>query len=419
MQPYPPDPAHQGDQQPYYLPSYPPPYAYGYPPRPDQQPSGLQPRGRRVRIAVAGIAALAAVCATAGFFVGRATVVQGSGTVAASAQSPQSGSGLPGGSGGFPGGPSGGSSAAGGSTGTATARQTVGVVDIYTVLGYQHGEAAGTGTVVASTGEILTNNHVVQGSTSVKVTVVSTGKTYSATVVGTDATDDVAVLQASGVTGLSTANYGHASSVRVGDAVVGVGNAGGSGGTPSAASGQVVALDQTLTATDGNGSNAETLTGMIESDAPIVAGDSGGPLYNSSGQVVGMDTAAETGRGGATVAAYAIPIDRALSIAGQIESGTETSTVHIGSTGFLGVSVADSGQGALVEDVVSGAPADKAGIAAGDVITAVGGSRIDSSAALHTALSSKHGGDKVTLTWTDGTGNSHSATLSLIAGPAD
>jgi S1-C subfamily serine protease len=309
----------------------------------------------------------------------------------------------------------GGTSAAG----TATRAQSVGVVDITTVLDFGAAKAAGTGMVVTAGGEILTNNHVVQDATSIQVTVVSTGATYTATVVGTDPSDDVAVLQLSNAGNLATAAFGDSNGVKVGDAVTGVGNAGGVGGTPSSASGHVTALDQTITASDGGGQNAETVSGLIESDAPIQAGDSGGPLYNAAGRIVGMDTAAESGRSGATLAAYSIPIDKALSIAQQIESGDASSTIHIGYPGFLGVNVEDATGGALVTGVVTGYPAAKAGLVAGDVITAVDGTAVSSSEGLHNAMQSRKPNSTVRLTWTDRSGASHSATLTLVAGPAD
>ena len=170
-----------------------------------------------------------------------------------------------------PAGPGGTSNGAAGSTstGTATAAQQVGVVDINTVLDFGTGAAAGTGMVLTSSGEILTNNHVIDGSTSISVTVVSTGRIYTATVVGTDPTDDVAVLQLNGASGLATAKIGDSAQVAVGNTVTAVGNAGGTGGTPSSATGTVTALDQSLTATDQNGSNPEQLTGMIEMNADI------------------------------------------------------------------------------------------------------------------------------------------------------
>jgi S1-C subfamily serine protease len=384
-----------------------------------------------MRIAVAATASLAAVCAAVGigFAVTGTQSVAGAGVALPStnAQSEQGPFGNDGSGGGL------GSSGTGGglgssgtngttSTGTATAAQSVGVVDIVSTLGYQQAEAAGTGMIVTSSGEVLTNNHVIDGATSVRVTVVSTGKTYTASVVGTDPTDDVAVLQLSGASGLSTANFGNASSVAdvsVGDAVTGVGNAGGVGGTPSSAAGQVTALNQTITASDSNGSNPETVTGMIETNAPIAAGDSGGPLYDASGKVVGVDTAAQSSRRGTTVAAYAIPITKALSIASQIESGQPSSTIHIGSTGFLGVSVQDTANGAAVAGVVTGGPAAKAGLAAGDVITAVNGTSVTNSSTLRSALATTKPGQQVTIAWTDTAGGSHHATVTVVAGPAD
>ncbi|MEO8889136.1 MAG: trypsin-like peptidase domain-containing protein, partial [Jatrophihabitantaceae bacterium] len=271
-----------------------------------------------------------------------------------------------------------------------------------------------------SNGEILTNNHVVDGATKITVTVVATGKRYSAKVVGTDPTQDVAVIQLAGASGLPTANYGNSSGVAVGDSVTGVGNAEGAGGTPSSATGKVTALNQPITATDDSGANAESLTGLIETSAQIAPGDSGGPLYNSSGKIIGMDTAAQTS-GQTTTAAYAITIDHALAVAQQIEAATtSTSTIHVGLPSFLGVSVQDTnGQGAGVVQVVTGAPAAKGGIVAGDVITKVGGRSITASAQLKPALAAYQPGRSVTIGWTDSSGQSHQASVTLIVGPAD
>src|SRR3954471_163062 len=127
-----------------------------------------------------------------------------------------------------PGGSFGGTSSSAAATTTASAAQQVGIVEINTVLQYQNAAAAGTGMVLTSDGEILTNNHVVEGATSISVSISSTGATYDATVVGTDPTDDVAVIQLSDASGLRTANLSTAAA-SVGDAVTGVGNAGGTG----------------------------------------------------------------------------------------------------------------------------------------------------------------------------------------------
>jgi S1-C subfamily serine protease len=311
------------------------------------------------------------------------------------------------------------------STTGATTAQQVGVVDIDTVLGYQNAEAAGTGMVLTASGEVLTNNHVVEGATSITVTVVSTGRTYRAGVVGTDPIDDIAVLQLTGASGLRTAKLGDSSGVAVGDAVTGVGNAGGGGGTPTAAAGAVTALDQAITATDESGANAEKLTGLIEVDAQIEAGDSGGPLYDAPGRIIGMDTAAQADRR-QTVAGYAIPIDSALSIAATIESATtSTETVHLGYPAFLGVSVAPDGTastaaaGATVAGVLDGTAAAKGGLVAGDVITSVGGVAVTSAGSLEAALHQHRPGDSVRVRWTDTSGQSHRASLVLTRGPAD
>ncbi|MGH8961229.1 MAG: S1C family serine protease [Jatrophihabitantaceae bacterium] len=321
-----------------------------------------------------------------------------------------------------PGSGSGGGSGSGTSS-AATASQQVGVVDIDTVLGYQQGEAAGTGMLVTSGGEVLTNNHVVDGATKITVTIVSSGKTYTATVVGTDPTQDVAVLQLSGASGLQTANFGDSNGVTVGAAVTGVGNAGGAGGTPTAAAGKVTALDRPITASDESGANSERLTGLIETDAQIEPGDSGGPLYDAAGKIIGMDTAAQT-NGQQTTAGYAITIDHALSVAQQIESATaSTNTIHLGLPAFLGVSVVtasgSSVTGAGVEQVVSGGPAAKAGILAGDVITGVDGKAIASATQLEPALTAHRPGQSVTINWTDTSGHSHHAQVTLATGPAD
>jgi S1-C subfamily serine protease len=410
-------------------PSYSPPVLWTAPPAPvaEQLPTPMatpmarqqRAAGRRQVTLVAGLTLGAAVvtAAAVGVAMHGGGVVSGTGlAVGVPSVDRQRVPSTPYGSGGSGSGSSS-SSGTSQSTGTATATESVGIVDINTVLGYQRASAAGTGMIVTSSGEVLTNNHVVQGATSIKVTVVSTGRSYTATVVGTDASDDVAVLQLSGASGLATARFGSASGLSVGATVTGVGNAGGAGGTPSSATGQVVALDQQLTASDETGSNAETLTGMIETSAPIAAGDSGGPLYDASDHIVGMDTAAET-NGRTTLAAYAIPIDTALRIARQIESGQASSTVHIGTTGFLGVSVADTASGAAVEQVVAGEPAARAGIAVGDTITAVGSTAVTSTQTLHTALATTHAGDRVTLTWRDANGVTHHGTVTLAAAPA-
>ena len=224
-----------------------------------------------------------------------------------------------------------------------------GLVDIDTTLGYQQEQAAGTGIVLSSDGVILTNNHVIDGATTISVTDVGNGKTYTASVVGYDRTKDIAVLQLHNASGLTTANLGNSSTASVGEDVVGVGNAGGTGGTPSAAGGTVTALNQSITASDEGDGTSEQLSGLIETNADIQPGDSGGALVNTSGQVLGIDTAASAGFSfqsndqSSGTQGFAIPIDTALTIARQIVAGNASSTVHIGTTAFLGVEVSPAG----------------------------------------------------------------------------
>jgi len=238
----------------------------------------------------------------------------------------------------------------------------------------------------------------------------------------------VAVIQLKDASGLATAKLGDSSKVTVGTAVTAVGNAGGTGGTPTAASGTVSAINQSITASDDNGSNAERLTGMIQVNANIQPGDSGGALYeNATGTVIGMNTAASSSSGrfsnAADTTGFAIPIAKATSIADQIESGTRTSTIHIGYPAFLGVRLASSAQtqsgGATIEGVVSGSAADKAGLAAGDTITAVDGTAVSSPSTLSTIMASHRPGDQVKLSYSTSSGQSKSVTVTLGQGPAD
>ena len=310
----------------------------------------------------------------------------------------------------------------GGSATSKTESLGVGVVDIMTVLKYQSAEAAGTGMVLSSSGEILTNNHVVDGATSITVTVVSTGKTYAASVVGTDQTHDVAVIQLKNASGLAVARIGDSSNVKIGDAVVGVGNAGGKGGQPTVAPGKVTDLGQSITATDESGSAPEQLTGLIQVDAALQPGESGGPLYNAAGDVIGMDTAGSTTtRRSSAAEGYAIPINAAMAIANDIRAGKNTATITLGVPSFLGIGAQDStdGAGAVVTGVVAGSPADKLGLVAGDTITAIDGTTVANEKALGPLLHVHKAGEKAKVTWKDAGGTTHTGTTTLIAGPAD
>jgi S1-C subfamily serine protease len=338
-----------------------------------------------------------------------AGIVAGRASISSPRSSPFGGSGNGSGNGGAP------------ATSGVAARVDPGLVDVNTQLGLLGGAAAGTGMVVSSSGEVLTNNHVVDGATSVSVTDIGNGRTYNATVVGTDKSNDVAVLRLSDASGLATVTLGDSSKLGTGQAVTAIGNAGGTGGTPSVTTGDVTALDQSITASDEIDGSSEQLSGLIQTDASLQPGDSGGPLVDNSARVVGMDTAASEGfqfQSGSGES-YSIPIDRAISIARQIEAGQGSTTVHIGPAALLGVSVLNSSSpaGAVVKQVVSGSPASQAGIVAGDVITSLGAQDVNSATALSDLMYPHHPGDAVKVGWVDSTGQQHSATVHLTTGP--
>ena len=313
----------------------------------------------------------------------------------------------------------------------ATAAESRGVALVDTVL--TDGQAAGTGIVLTSDGEVLTNYHVVEGSTSIRVTLPGSGRTYTGTVVGADQAADVALLQLRGASGLATARIDD-DTLALGDAVTAVGNAGGTGSL-TAADGEVTDLSTSIT-TQSEGSVAgERLTRLVETSADVVPGDSGGPLLDAEGEVVGVDTAASSG---GEINGYAVPIDTALAVVTQIRSGRETSAVRIGPAAFLGVQVetagvSDSaygsaygygrsdagttGPGATIAGVVDGGAAADAGLEAGDTVTAVGSTPVASAADLTEALAALDPGDRVRIAWTTPYGSSTSASVTLGSSP--
>ncbi|MDE9364227.1 trypsin-like peptidase domain-containing protein [Luteipulveratus sp. YIM 133132] len=301
-----------------------------------------------------------------------------------------------------------------------------GVVMVDTVL--PGGEGAGSGIVLRSDGVVLTNYHVVEGSTSIRVTA-SGGKTYTASVVGYDESHDVAVLKLTDASGLATATFD--TTTTVGEAVTAIGQGGGQG-TLYKTSGTITASGQQITASD-ESSGSETLTGLLQTNAQIVAGYSGGPLTDADGEVVGMDTAASSR---SPITGYAIPIASALSIATQIQNGTHTATNHIGARAALGVEVSSgttsdgsayggwspygtgdgsygSAAGAAVVGVLDGSGVASAGLAAGDTITAVGGHTISDASQLSSVMDAYQPGQRVSVQWSDASGSSHSATVTL------
>jgi S1-C subfamily serine protease len=311
-----------------------------------------------------------------------------------------------------------------------------GIVDV-TTFGKQIGApvtqltpmGAGTGMVLTSNGEVLTNNHVVKGAWKIQVRVPG-GSSYTASVVGVDPAHDVALIQLQNASGLETITPAQSGSVSVGENVAGIGNALGRGGTPTVANGAVTGLNRTITANDPDGTS-ERLTGMIQTNAHIQPGDSGGALVNANGQVIGMITAGsdtQTTSTSQSSVGFAIPISTALDVVGQINAGGGGS-VLLGQRGYLGVGVkaletdpATAAQlgvqsGALVVGVEPNGPAAQAGMTVPAVITGVDGHPVTSPNTLGPPLHAHVPGETAQITWVDATGQ-HTATVQLISGPA-
>ena len=449
---------------------------YGDPAQPDYGEAELRHRrlaGLIIFIAVAALAAaggglVVALLSSSGGGPSRATAGLGPGSTG--------GSGIPGSGAGT--GPGAGTGAGSGIS-SATMRRIEksvepGVVVINSKLDDDPDAtgAAGTGMIISKSGLVLTNNHVINATNGLTATVVWTGKTYPAKWLGYDKGSDVAVIQIEGASGLTPVRRGNSSAVRVGEDVVAMGNAGGTG-TITTATGSITGLDQAITASDDtNGESPEHLTGMLQTDAAIVRGDSGGPLASTSGEVIGMDTAASsdtmTSQQGA---GFAIPIDTAMKIARQIIAGKPGPGIRIGAAGFAGVlvpagvsgnqSTASSPRvqlqqtkessprqpfgggpypapagclpnagssgvpqhiapvtaGALVLGALCQTPAAAAGLAAGDVITGVAGQHVSSPASLTSILSQLPSGKQISITWVTPSGQAITRAITLAQAP--
>ena len=392
-----------------YAPLAEPPWADQWPPPPPAPPlPPVEPeRGKpRRTVATALVVVVSLLCAAFGFEVGGAlfgTPASTNPRVTRTAPAPT----IPGGA----------TPAPGSSSAVIADKVTPAVVDINTTV--SNGAAAGTGMVLTSDGLVLTNNHVIADASDIRVQIAGTGPTYKAKVLGYSIADDVALLQLDGASGLTSIDIGSSSTVHIGDQIVAIGNALGRGGDPSVVQGRVTDLHQTITAGDATGgAPAQTLADLIEVSAPLLPGDSGGPLVDQNAKVVGMNTAASsTNRRRATGDGYAIPIETALAIAHQIEAGQGSDRVHIGERALLGVRVQEGAQGVTVAGVEPNTPAASAGLTAGDVIVSVESTPIHEYADLPAALNPYHPGDRVEIAWNDASGQHHTASVQLIAGP--
>ena len=272
-------------------------------------------------------------------------------------------------------------------------------------------EDQGTGMIISTDGEVVTNNHVISGATDISVTLYGQTKELPATLVGADPSSDVALLKIDAPPpGLQPITFGDSRDLEVGDAVIAVGNALGlSAGTPTVTSGIVSATGRTVQAGDESGGTTETLTNIIQTDAAINSGNSGGALVDSAGQVIGMNTAvaaSSEGNAPAQNIGFAIPSTTIQGLLGQLRQG---GTTHA-SKAYLGVEVEDENtqiqqaygfvpaEGAVVVSVESGSPAATAGIEQGDVIVAFNGRAVNSAQNLTTDVQSTAVGTTVSIT---------------------
>lgn len=316
-----------------------------------------------------------------------------------------------------------------------------------TVTGGNGGTSAGTGMVLSADGYALTNYHVVESTDKLQVTVADTGTRYAATVVGADATHDVALLRLQDASGLTPVRIDR-DQVRVGQAVTAIGNGGGQDKLYQV-SGAVQQLNDDITVAADATSSGHQLQGLIRTNAGVVPGYSGGPLFDTQGEVMGINTAASSG---GTPEGFAIPIQQALTIADQIKTGKTNGTVRVGPRAVLGVQVASSQRagtsnlpgrggpsqdpagsadssssadsspgetpaGASVTGVTDGSAAARAGLTTGSTITAVDGTPVADANALQAAISAHAVGDTVEVTWTDESGRRHTAKATLTASP--
>ena len=286
---------------------------------------------------------------------------------------------------------------------------------------------AGTGMILTQDGEVLTNAHVVEGASSINVTISGHG-THPASLIGSDPQADIALLKINGVSGLPTVNLGSSASLQVGDDVVAIGNALDLQGGLTVTEGIVSALNRTLSA------SGESLRGLIQTDAAINPGNSGGPLVTSDGKVVGMNTAVA---GDAQNIGFAIGVDQIKPAIDSLRKGGGSTSVSAtkdlngynsawdvaynatNGTSFLGVSTESAPAasaypdgGALVDQVQNGTPAQQAGIQPGDVIVSAGGQSVSSPADLSAAITAHKPGDRIQISWFRGSAR-QGATVTL------
>jgi putative serine protease PepD len=289
----------------------------------------------------------------------------------------------------------------------------------------------GSGVILSADGLILTNNHVISGASSLQVQF-NDNSTITATVVGADATDDLAVIRATGVSGLTPAILGASAGLQVGQGVVAIGSPLGLSATVT--SGIISALDRPVATTPDQpptpgqtlGSSQGTVIDAIQTDAPINPGNSGGPLVDMTGKIIGINSAIAslstntTSQAGSIGVGFAIPIDQASRIAQDIVSTGRATYAVLGATATDATAGANSPLtiGATLGQITPGSAAATAGLQAGDVVTQLGDQPINSADALVAAVRSAAPNSTVQLTYTRG-GTSSTVTVTLGSATAN
>lgn len=279
--------------------------------------------------------------------------------------------------------------------------------------------SAGTGIIVSENGYILTNKHVVEGSSDILI-VTNDGNSYgNVKIITTDPLSDIAILKISNAKGLKAAELGDSKALNIGQQVIAIGNALGEyDGTVT--SGIISGVGRTVNASSDDGATKETLTDMIQTDAAINSGNSGGPLVNAQGQVVGINTAVASEAQGI---GFAIPISSVKGILKSISEGKTPNRAYLGAN-YISVNPQvqkaynlNASKGALIKNrngksIISGSPAQKAGLKDGDIITKIDDIEISKNISLGSLIGEKSAGDKIKITYLrDGKESTSVATL--------
>jgi putative serine protease PepD len=268
-------------------------------------------------------------------------------------------------------------------------------------------QAEGSGFVYDKRGDIVTNQHVISGATSINVQFWN-GKSYKAKLIGSDRSTDLAVVRVTNAPSsmLHPLTLGDSSSVQVGDAVIAIGSPFGLSETVT--SGIVSALQRSMDAPNGY-----TISNSIQTDAPINHGNSGGPLIDTAGRVIGVNAQIQSDSGGSDGVGFAIPANTVRSVVSQIAAGKAVEHAYLG----IQVSTPVSAQGAGVADVKPNTPASRAGLKTGDVIIRLGSKTITGPDDLSSVIDGAKPGDSLSLTYVRA-GKQHAVTVKLGTRPS-